>query len=112
MIWLERACIFLVISCPCALVISVPMGFFGGIDAAYNDFENRQKAEEIEAFAIVEGVDPAILREHIAEYEFTGVLNPGDIRDRITQPMPLLKKRTLVGRIVDFIYTHVDKFSN
>lgn len=34
MIWLERACIFLVISCPCALVISVPMGFFGGIGAA------------------------------------------------------------------------------
>lgn len=33
-IWLERACIFLVISCPCALVISVPMGFFGGIGAA------------------------------------------------------------------------------
>lgn len=33
-IWLERACTFLVVSCPCALVISVPMGFFGGIGAA------------------------------------------------------------------------------
>ena len=32
--WLRRACIFLVISCPCALVISVPLGFFGGIGAA------------------------------------------------------------------------------
>ena len=32
--WLKRACIFLVISCPCALVISVPLGFFGGIGAA------------------------------------------------------------------------------
>jgi Cd2+/Zn2+-exporting ATPase len=32
--WIERACIFLVISCPCALVISVPLGFFGGIGAA------------------------------------------------------------------------------
>lgn len=32
--WVQRACIFLVISCPCALVISVPMGFFGGIGAA------------------------------------------------------------------------------
>lgn len=32
--WIKRACIFLVISCPCALVISVPMGFFGGIGAA------------------------------------------------------------------------------
>lgn len=32
--WISRACIFLVISCPCALVISVPLGFFGGIGAA------------------------------------------------------------------------------
>lgn len=34
LVWLERACTFLVVSCPCALVISVPMGFFGGIGAA------------------------------------------------------------------------------
>ena len=32
--WIRRGCIFLVISCPCALVISVPLGFFGGIGAA------------------------------------------------------------------------------
>lgn len=32
--WVQRACIFLVVSCPCALVISVPLGFFGGIGAA------------------------------------------------------------------------------
>ena len=32
--YMKRACSFLVISCPCALVISVPMGFFGGIGAA------------------------------------------------------------------------------
>ncbi|MCY6484467.1 heavy metal translocating P-type ATPase [Clostridium aestuarii] len=32
--WLRRALIFLVVSCPCALVISVPIGFFGGIGAA------------------------------------------------------------------------------
>ncbi len=34
--WLGRALIFLVISCPCALVISVPLSFFGGIGAASN----------------------------------------------------------------------------
>ena len=33
-VWIRRACIFLVVSCPCALVISVPLGFFGGIGAA------------------------------------------------------------------------------
>lgn len=32
--WITRACIFLVISCPCALVISVPLGFFSGIGSA------------------------------------------------------------------------------
>lgn len=32
--WIERALIFLVISCPCALVISVPLSFFGGIGGA------------------------------------------------------------------------------
>lgn len=32
--WMLRACTFLVISCPCALVISVPLSFFGGIGAA------------------------------------------------------------------------------
>ena len=32
--WVRRACTFLVISCPCALVISVPMSFFSGIGAA------------------------------------------------------------------------------
>jgi len=33
-VWLRRALIFLVISCPCALVISIPLGFFGGIGNA------------------------------------------------------------------------------
>lgn len=32
--WLVRACVFLVVSCPCALVVSVPLSFFGGIGGA------------------------------------------------------------------------------
>ena len=32
--WILRACTFLIVSCPCALVISVPLGFFGGVGAA------------------------------------------------------------------------------
>lgn len=89
-------------------------GFDGSedIDAEYNDFENKLKAEEIEAFAADADVDADMLKEEIAEYEFTGVLNQGEIRDRISKPMPLLKKRSLVNRIVDFIRSHVDKYSN
>ena len=33
-VWVYRACSFLVVSCPCALVISVPLSFFGGLGAA------------------------------------------------------------------------------
>lgn len=33
-VWLHRALLFLVVSCPCALVISIPLGFFGGIGGA------------------------------------------------------------------------------
>lgn len=36
-VWFQRALTFLVISCPCALVISVPLGFFGGIGGASKD---------------------------------------------------------------------------
>ncbi len=35
-VWMGRALLFLVVSCPCALVISVPLSFFGGIGAASN----------------------------------------------------------------------------
>lgn len=97
-----------------AFLDEVVSGFDGteDIDAAYNDFENKQKSEEIEAFAEKEGVDAAMLKGEIAEFEFTGVLNPGEIRDNITEPMPLLKKRSLVNRIVDFIHAHVEKYSS
>ncbi len=82
------------------------------IDAEYNDFENKKKFAEIQEFAKQEKIDPQILKSEIAEYEFTGVINSGNIRDRITEPMPLLKKKSLVRRIVDFIKAHVEKFSN
>lgn len=97
-----------------AFLDQVVSGFDGteDIDVEYNDFENKQKYEEIEAFAEQEGVDAKMLKGEIAEFEFTGVLNPGEIRDNITEPMPLLKKRSLVNRIVDFIYSHVDKYSS
>ena len=97
-----------------AFLDQVVSGFDGteDIDAAYNDFENAQKSAEIDAFAETEGIDPALLKEQVAEFEFAGVLNPGEIRDSISAPMPLLKKRSLVNRIVEFIRLHVDKYSN
>ena len=80
------------------------------IDAAYNDFENEAKREEIIAFAETEEIDSGMLTDFIAEYEFSGTMDAGSIRDRIVKPMPLLKKRSLVQRIVDFIRGHAEKY--
>ncbi|MCM1508864.1 MAG: type I restriction endonuclease subunit R [Ruminococcus flavefaciens] len=89
-------------------------GFDGSedMDSEYNAFENKRKNKEIQEFAEQESIDYEVLQQEIAEYEFTSVLNPGDIRDRIEKPMPLLKKRSLVNKIVDFIKSHVEKYSN
>lgn len=80
------------------------------IDAAYNDFENAEKNKEIQEFAQKEDVDAQILTDVISEFEFSGVINTGGIRDRIKTPMPLLKKRALVSRIVNFIKNLAEKF--
>ena len=80
------------------------------IDAAYNDFENAEKQKEIAAFAKEEDIDSKMLTEIISEYEFSGTMDVGNIRDRIDKPLPLLKKRSLVGRIVDFIRKHTEKY--
>lgn len=56
LIWLERACTFLVISCPCALVISVPMGFFGGIGASSRTGVLVKGSNYLEALAEMETI--------------------------------------------------------
>ncbi len=96
-----------------AFLDEVVSGFNGSedIDSEYNDFENRKQQEEIEVFANKENIDKTILSEYIAEYAFSGVINQGEIRDNIQAPMSLLKKKSLVNRIVDFIRSLVDKYS-
>lgn len=54
--WLHRALIFLVISCPCALVISVPLSFFGGIGGASKCGILVKGASYLEALAQTETV--------------------------------------------------------
>ncbi len=50
-LWLHRALIFLVVSCPCALVISVPLSFFGGIGCASRNGVLIKGSNYIEALA-------------------------------------------------------------
>ncbi len=54
--WLYRALIFLVVSCPCALVISIPLGFFGGIGRASRQGILVKGGDYLEALAQVEMV--------------------------------------------------------
>lgn len=54
--WIHRALIFLVVSCPCALVISVPLSFFGGIGGASRHGILIKGASYLESFAKVKTV--------------------------------------------------------
>ena len=54
--WINRALIFLVVSCPCALVVSVPLSFFGGIGAASREGILVKGANYLEALATVDTV--------------------------------------------------------
>ncbi len=65
--WLQRALIFLVISCPCALVISVPLSFFGGIGGASRCGILVKGGNYLEALA----------RTEIVVFDKTGTLTQG-----------------------------------
>jgi len=68
--WIIRACTFLVVSCPCALVISVPMGFFGGIGAASKLGVLVKGSNYLELMA---GVDTVV-------FDKTGTLTKGEFK--------------------------------
>ena len=81
------------------------------IDQAYEDYEAEEREKEIEAFLSDNPeVEREVLTQHISEYEFAYIMDEGEIRDSITAPMGLLKKKTLVNKIVDFIRTFVEKY--
>ena len=66
--WFRRALIFLVISCPCALVISIPLGFFSGIGAAAKDGILVKGSNYLEVLAKCE----------TAVFDKTGTLTKGE----------------------------------
>lgn len=68
--WIQRACIFLVVSCPCALVISVPLGFFGGIGAASKIGVLVKGSNYLEALSKVETI----------VFDKTGTLTKGEFK--------------------------------
>jgi len=55
-VWIHRALVFLVISCPCALVLSIPMGFFAGVGKAAKNGILVKGGNYLEAFSRLETV--------------------------------------------------------
>ena len=83
--WLKRACIFLVISCPCALVISVPLSFFGGIGAASKKGVLVKGSNYLEALAELDTI----------VFDKTGTLTKGEFRVTEIHPIGMKEEELL-----------------
>ena len=94
--WIQRACIFLVISCPCALVISVPMGFFGGIGAASKVGVLVKGSNYLEAVAEMTTI----------VFDKTGTLTKGEFKVSEVLPVNGSKEELLE------LAAHVEGYSN
>jgi Cd2+/Zn2+-exporting ATPase len=74
--WIYRALVFLVISCPCALVVSIPLGFFGGIGAASRNGILVKGSNYLEALNDVK----------VVVFDKTGTLTKGVFKVTSVQP--------------------------
>ena len=95
--WLQRACTFLVVSCPCALVISIPMGFFGGIGVASREGILIKGGNYLEAVAGLETV----------VFDKTGTLTQGVFKITEIAPEPGVTEQTLLETAA-----HAEQMSN
>ena len=83
--WLHRALIFLVISCPCALVISIPLSFFGGIGGASRQGILIKGGNYLEALA----------KTGTVVFDKTGTLTRGSFRVTECHPVGMEEARLL-----------------
>ncbi len=84
--WIYRACTFLVVSCPCALVISVPLAFFGGIGAASSNGVLVKGSNYLELLAHL----------HTVVSDKTGTLTEGNFQVSEVLPAPGVEKAELL----------------
>ena len=83
--WVQRGLIFLVISCPCALVISVPLGYFAGIGKASSKGILVKGSNYLEA----------ISKAKIVLFDKTGTLTKGQFEVTRTEPAEMSKDELL-----------------
>ena len=84
--WIHRACIFLIVSCPCALVISVPLGFFGGIGAASRIGVLVKGSNYLEAIAAMKTI----------VFDKTGTLTKGEFKVTDIRPINGITDKALL----------------
>ena len=94
-VWLYRALTFLVVSCPCALVISVPLTFFGGLGAASKKGILVKGANYLELLAKIDTV----------VFDKTGTLTEGVFDVTAVHPEEITEKQLL------HLAAHVERFS-
>jgi Cd2+/Zn2+-exporting ATPase len=85
--WLYRALVLLVISCPCALMVSIPLGYFGGIGGASRNG------------VIIKGANflDALTKVHTVVFDKTGTLTKGVFRVTETNPKHGFSKEELIA---------------
>ncbi|MNM13441.1 Cadmium, zinc and cobalt-transporting ATPase [compost metagenome] len=93
--WIYRALVFLVISCPCALVVSIPLGFFGGIGAASRSGILVKGSNYLEALNDVKTV----------VFDKTGTLTKGQFKVTEINPAEGTKKEELL-RLAAYAESH------
>ena len=94
--WLYRALMFLVVSCPCALVISVPLAFFGGIGGASRKGILVKGSNHLDALARLSAV----------VFDKTGTLTEGVFEVTAVHP-EIMEERQLLH-----LAAHVERFSS
>ncbi|WP_297418858.1 type I restriction endonuclease subunit R [Clostridium sp.] len=82
------------------------------VDDAFNEFEDNQRKKEIEDFSYEVGVEPDVIKEHVSEYEYSGIIDHKEISDKVSETLnlPFLKKKKLVENIKDFIVKNASKY--
>jgi len=86
MSWIRRGLVFLVISCPCALVLSIPVGFFAGLGKAAKNGILVKGGNYLEAFSDID----------IAVFDKTGTLTKGVFKVTALQPAENFTKDALL----------------